>query len=521
MSIVHKSTIHCGPVFLKAITTWSSGDLTNTQILCLQCLEGLRYNPSFPHLAACLYYLAFCAKDGNSTEYADDVIECLQNKCSANAFKFNLPWPLLESFNGTSKSFFELVDKSYSNEIAEDGLIVFPTSWSDLNGDGDGGIYADGEYLVAPPAWYHHSYNCLTAENYESIALFCLDMGLRELGVAFAVRAHQESKRRESPDIYSIDCSEALTPSHILSNGDTPTPSTSSSSNSDSSCSQSPKQLPNLSLPLLQHLNLPVNLLPDEDEDTDMIFSVRTSQNHHPQQSKVSKQISDPKSYEIATTVRRRIRGSILKSPSPFFLQNTDDPDSLAQSLLLSNCASGESSRCESPSSVEPGNPLSPKKRVRFSLSSSHPPPHLEAQFGGRSNSQRLQDMARRRSFRYHRRCINDQELDGDDDEDSVGAFDRLVGIFWPDGGRFRWCFWGGEGEMLHDFSFHRFGRCVGDVTAFLGCLVALLLFCLLFLALVVCIPLTWFAVDGNAGVTTGTCIRLLNAFGLHALLAK
>ncbi|VDO04199.1 unnamed protein product [Rodentolepis nana] len=91
---------------LRAIilTTWFSGDLANAQILCLQCLEGLRYNPRFPHLAACLYYLALCAKDGNSTEYADDVIECLQNKCNANAFKFNLPWPLLESFNGTSKS---------------------------------------------------------------------------------------------------------------------------------------------------------------------------------------------------------------------------------------------------------------------------------------------------------------------------------------------------------------------------------------------------------------------------------
>ncbi|KAM3186720.1 hypothetical protein ACTXT7_003798, partial [Hymenolepis weldensis] len=79
-------------------TTWSSGDLTNTQILCLQCLEGLRFNPSFPHLAACLYFLAFCAKDD-----ADDVIDCLQNKCSAEPIQFNLPWPLLESFDGTSK----------------------------------------------------------------------------------------------------------------------------------------------------------------------------------------------------------------------------------------------------------------------------------------------------------------------------------------------------------------------------------------------------------------------------------
>ncbi|VDO12187.1 unnamed protein product [Rodentolepis nana] len=344
---------------------------------------------------------------------------------------------------------------------------------------------------------------------------------LRELGLAFAVRAHQESKRRESPDLCRIEGSEALAPSHILSNGDTPVPSTSYSPNLDSSCSQSPKQLPNLSLPLLRHLNLPVNLLPDEDEDTGMTFSVRTSQNHHSQESKVFKQISNLKSCEITTTVRRRIRGSILKPPSPFFPQATEDLDSSNQSPLLSNCISGESSRCESPSSVEPGSPLSPRKRVRFSLSSSHPPPHLEAQFGGRSNSQRLQDMARRRSNRYQRRCNNDQELDGDDDEDNVGAFDRLVAIFWSDGGRFRWCFWRDGGEMLQNFSLHRFGRCVGDVAAFLGCLIALLLFCLLFLALVVCIPLTWFAVDGNAGVTTGTCIRLLNTFGLHALLAR
>lgn len=171
--------------------------------------------------------------------------------------------------------------------------------------------------------------------------------------------------------------------------------------------------------------------------------------------------------------------------------------------------------------SIGSGSHLSPKKRVRFSLSASHPPPDLEAKFGGRSNSQRLQDMARRRSCQYHRRGINEQELDGDDDEDSVGAFDRLVGIFWPDGGRFRWYFWGGGGETLHDFNFRRFARCIGDVAAFLGCLIALLLFCLLFLSLVVCIPLTWFAVDGNAGITAGTCIRLLNAFGLHALLAR
>ncbi|VDL43203.1 unnamed protein product [Hymenolepis diminuta] len=412
-----------------------------------------------------------------------------------------------------------------ANGIEEDNLTAPSTSWNNLNGDGDGEIYADEEYLVAPPAWYHHSYNRLTAENYESLALFCLDMGLRELGVAFAVRAHQESKRRESPDLCSSDWSESPTSSHILTNGDTPFSSISSSPNSDFSYPQSPKQLPNLSLPLLRHLNLPVSLRPDEDvailEDNDMVFSVRTSHNYLPQQSKDSNQISNPKLYDSVTTVRRRLRGSILKPPS-FFSHSPDDGDSSNRSPLLSSCGFDDFSRCESPNSIGPGSHPSPKKRVRFSLSASHPPPHLEAQFGGRSNSQRLQDMARRRSCRYHlRRGINEQELDGDADEDSVGAFDRLVGIFWPDEGRFRWCFWEGGGETLHDFNFRRFARCIGDVAAFLGCLIALLLFCLLFLSLVICIPLTWFSVDGNAGITAGTCIRLLNAFGLHALLAR
>ncbi|EUB55906.1 Uveal autoantigen with coiled-coil domains and [Echinococcus granulosus] len=58
MSIVQSSAIQCGPVFLKAAIAWVSGDLTNTQIFCLQCLEGLRYNPTFPHLAACLYFVS-------------------------------------------------------------------------------------------------------------------------------------------------------------------------------------------------------------------------------------------------------------------------------------------------------------------------------------------------------------------------------------------------------------------------------------------------------------------------------
>lgn len=138
--------------------------------------------------------------------------------------------------------------------------------------------------------------------------------------------------------------------------------------------------------------------------------------------------------------------------------------------------------------------------------------------------------MARRRSFYYQLRR-GTLDLDDDDlDEDSVGAFDRLVGLFWPEGGRFRWCFWntGSGGNTNADagrqeaVNLRGVGRCIGEVATFLGCLVALLVFSLLFLALVVCIPLTWIVVDGNAeGVTAGTCVRLLNAFGLQALLKR
>lgn len=134
--------------------------------------------------------------------------------------------------------------------------------------------------------------------------------------------------------------------------------------------------------------------------------------------------------------------------------------------------------------------------------------------------------MARRRNCQYYfRRVLNDRDNDADD-EDSVGMFDRLVGVFWPNGSsghgrRFRWCIWGEQRDDEDDINFHRVGRFIGDVIAFVACLMALLAFCLLFLALVVCIPLTWFTVDGNAGVTAGTCVRLLNAFGLQALLAR
>ncbi|KAM7539265.1 hypothetical protein Aperf_G00000052688 [Anoplocephala perfoliata] len=527
MSIVQKSSIQSGPLFLKAIIAWASGDLATTQILCLQCLEGLRYSPSFPHLAACLYFLAFCAKDNNRTEYADDVIDCLQNKCNTKVLQCNLSWRLLESFSGTSKSFFELVNKSYNDNNSDESSNA-SFAWNDLSGDGDGEVFVNGEYLIAPPAWYHHSCNRLTPENYESLALFCLDMGLRELGVAFAVRAHQESKRRESPDLVSSDCENFSSPGHLTNGHAFP----------DSDIHSSPPgQLPSLSLPLLRSLHLPVTLQPDEkdmiSEDPDVVFSVRTSspsQNHHlfksqPQQeSPPSTQIStDSMPFESVSVVRRRARGSILKSPSNFFYNSIDDSDRFSH---LPNGRSEDPGvnrllgACESP-----GSPRSEKKRVRFSLSASHPPPHLEAQFGGRSNSQRLQDMARRRNCQYHlRRVLTDRDYA--DDDDSLGAFDRLVGFFWPNGGsghgrRFRWSFWGEQRDDAEDINFHRVGRLISDVIAFVACLIALVAFSLLFLALVVCIPLTWFTVDGNAGVTAGTCVRLLNAFGLQALLNR
>lgn len=162
------------------------------------------------------------------------------------------------------------------------------------------------------------------------------------------------------------------------------------------------------------------------------------------------------------------------------------------------------------------------EKRVRFSLSASHPPPDIEAEFGGRSNSQRLQDMARRRGYLYPTDDVVSAGGENDDSDDSgSGAFDRLVGVFWPDGGESssqRRLRWRGRRRYHH----HHLGRCLLDVSAFLTCLLALLIFSLLFLSLVVCIPLAWFTTStGDGSVLTGTCIRLLNAFGLHALLAR
>ncbi|VDK38664.1 unnamed protein product [Taenia asiatica] len=494
MSIIQSSAIQCGPVFLRAAVAWVSGDLTNTQIFCLQCLEGLRYNPTFPHLAACLYFLAFCAKSDNRTEYADDVIDCLQNKCNTKALRFNLPWSLLESFNGTSKSKSSVVifrgrDSSTNllflilPSITMTGFFELANSDSvnamcngDVNGDSevDGG--GDGEYFIAPPAWYHHSCNHLTPENYESLALFCLEMGLRELGVAFAVRAHQESKRRESPDL-------------CVNDGD--------ANSTVATPSSSYLRIPSLSLPLLRHLDLPLPLRPDEEglltDDLEVVFpSVAISQppqKHQPEES----------------AVRRRVRGSILKSPSC-----SNDCDRLVHSDATGDDCSVyyDSPRVE--------------KRVRFSLSASHPPPDIEAEFGGRSNSQRLQDMARRRGYLYPTDDVVSAGDGNDDSDDSgSGAFDRLVGVFWPDGGgsssqrRLRWR---GRRRYHH----HHLGRCLLDASAFLTCLLALLVFSLLFLSLVVCIPLAWFTTStGDGSVLTGTCIRLLNAFGLHALLAR
>lgn len=72
--------------------------------------------------------------------------------------------------------------------------------------------------------------------------------------MAFAVRAHQESKRRESPDLVSSDCeifvASALTNGHTSPSLITP--------------DSNPGQLPSLSLPLLRSLHLPVTLQPDE-----------------------------------------------------------------------------------------------------------------------------------------------------------------------------------------------------------------------------------------------------------------
>ena len=61
--------------------------------------------------------------------------------------------------------------------------------------------------------------------------------------MAFAVRAHQESRRRESPDLCDLDNSSTSLPSSHL-------------------------RLPSLSLALLRHLNFPLTLLSEDEGDS-------------------------------------------------------------------------------------------------------------------------------------------------------------------------------------------------------------------------------------------------------------
>ena len=158
-------------------------------------------------------------------------------------------------------------------------------------------------------------------------------------------------------------------------------------------------------------------------------------------------------------------------------------------------------------------------KHVRFSLSASHPPPDVEAEFGGRSNSQRLQDMARRRGYLLNREGGSADSLspEGAGSGGGGGAFDRLVAIFWPP-------------EPLPPRPPRRgrrhLGRLLLDAVTFVICLFALLVFSLIFLSLVLCVPLTLFTAtdpvsSASAGsLLVGTCVRVLNIFGLQVLLA-
>ncbi|VDD77282.1 unnamed protein product [Mesocestoides corti] len=670
------------------LAAWVSGDITSTQILCLQCLEGLRYNPAFPHLAACLYFVSY-SQHGNIWFNASDVLDCLQDKCDAKALRISIPWRMLESFNGTSKSesLFHIPNTCNVFHTSPRNVVVnipkvpsprvvvtflsagtFPllialspisspftavrpcasfanliwldphtacqgaclrsewtlfastlrrflcrgeaavksrvpvcwpathnaprfTVWSSLgffelantskdhprspsppppppylpkcNGQSEAASDADespclnggecngvlkkdevtscqDEYL-ASPAWYH-PYDCLTPENYETLALFCLEMGhgfsvqhrevappltlfpsecihrqpskhfriteatsqgdtpalfascpsptepitcffpflsnyslslsRRELGLAFAVKAHQESRSRESPDLIE-NC----------------TTTTSSSS------SPSPSQLPCLSLRLLR--NLDPSLLPDfpsEDDDSDPTGDSSLSSNdigapfdvsfmgcNNDDEEEGEEAAASAPDWENGHTplhepspsttptcespcpgVRMRVYGSILKTPT------SPDCERLYSEKVSPNGAIN-STRVE--------------KHVRFSLSASHPPPDLEAEYGGRSNSRRIQDMARRRgNYADH----------SYDSLNAAGAMDRFVGVFWPNLRR------------------RSLAKRLLDLATFMVFLSVILAFSLLFLSLVICIPLAWLtSADSAAGACTVTDMAL------------
>ncbi|VDM02811.1 unnamed protein product [Schistocephalus solidus] len=135
-------------------------------------------------------------------------------------------------------------------------------------------------------------------------------------------------------------------------------------------------------------------------------------------------------------------------------------------------------------------------KRVRFSLSSLHPPPHVEAEYGGRSNRRRLLDFARRQGF-----C-----LDPDAYESGGGTIDRFVTLFWP----------------LQQCSTYKVACDVLSICLFI---LLILAFTVLFFSLIICIPLVWLTTAPSTPTSTAslgadTCFRLLDILNLRNLIS-
>ena len=123
--------------------------------------------------------------------------------------------------------------------------------------------------------------------------------------------------------------------------------------------------------------------------------------------------------------------------------------------------------------------------------------------------------MARRRGYLLSHDGADENSFSGSGNT-GCGAFDRLVGIFWPHEKS--------RSHRLHGRASRRLGRLLLDTVTFLICLLALLILSVIFLSLVVCVPLTLITVttpvSSSGSVLTGVCVRVLNIFGLQVLLA-
>nr|VZI06700.1 unnamed protein product [Spirometra erinaceieuropaei] len=451
MSIILRSSVQCGPIFLRAFTAWVAGDICNAQNLCLHCLQSLRHNGTFPHLAFCLYIFAMCVQQDSNSTHISDLIECLRSKGRTGAMRVSLPWHLLESFDGTASNFLSLARRSAASDKNDPATRDCEFSLADPD---------DDENRGSPTPWDDHLRR-FTSTDLENLALFCLDWGLSELGVDFAVQAHVLSRLRDSPEPESDSVFEDPLPSiscylskrlGIRQDNDFSIPA------EDDNSSLDEQEDSGTSLSLL--LNSPrrprVSTEPPVSATEDQEFTERPS--------------TPPASFEPCHT-RRRTPFSILKSSS------VGNMDAFA----------------ERPQSS--GDLPKSGKHVRFSLSSLHPPPDVEDENGGRSNRRRLMDFARRQGW-----C-----LDPDAYESGGGTIDRFVTLFWP----------------LQQRSIYKFTCELLSICLFITLILTLTV---LFLSLIICVPLVWLSAPVSpttaASFGVDTCFRLFDILHLRNLIS-